>query len=61
MKRRVDLAGSNGSAVATTFLIRARMSATGSASSIARAVGTTPFGVRKNRGSFSSLRSRPRP
>ena len=37
------------------------MSAIGAASSIARAVGTTPLGVRRNSGSLSSRRSRPRP
>ncbi len=40
---------------------RARMSATGPANSMARSVGTTPFGVRKNRGSLSSRRRRPKP
>ena len=45
VKRRLDVAGSNGSAVATTRRACARISAIGSASSSARTVGTTPFGV----------------
>jgi hypothetical protein len=61
IKRRADIAGSNGSAVATTFLTRARISRIGPASSVARAVGTTPLGVRRNRGSFSKRRSLPSP
>ena len=61
VNRRVDVAGSNGSAVAMTLRARARTSATGPASSVARAVGTTPLGVRRNSGSLSSRRSRPSP
>src|SRR5215470_16682035 len=40
--------------------MRARTSETDSLSCKARAVGTTPLGVRKNSGSFSSRRSRTR-
>ena len=58
---RVDVAGSNGSAVETTRLTLARISATGSASSMPRAVGTTPFGVLRNSGSLRSCLSLPRP
>ena len=61
VKRRLEVAGSNGSAVETTPLIRARMSAIGCASSMARAVGTTPLGVLRNNGSLRRRRSRPRP
>src|SRR5262245_9981871 len=61
MKRRLDLAGSNGSAAAMTLRARASTSAIGSASALARAVGSTPFGVRRNRGSLSSRRNRDRP
>ena len=61
VKRRVERAGSNGSAVAMTLRARARTSAIGAASSAARAVGTTPFGVFRNSGSLSSRRSRPSP
>ena len=60
-KRRVDLAASKGAAVETMRLTRARMSAIGSARSVARAVGTTPRGVLRNSGSLRSRRSRPRP
>jgi hypothetical protein len=45
VNRRVERAGSNGSEVETTLLTRARMSEIGSASSRARALGTTPLGV----------------
>jgi len=41
----VEVAGSNGPALATTLRTRARMSAIGPASSVARAVGITPLGV----------------
>ena len=61
VNRRVDVAGSNGSAVEMTLRTRARTSAIGAASSVARAVGTTPFGVLRNSGSLSSRRSRPSP
>jgi hypothetical protein len=41
MKRRVEIAGSNGSAVEKTLRTRASTSAIGADSSVARAVGTT--------------------
>jgi hypothetical protein len=46
---RVDVPGSNGSEDVTTRRAPASISAMGPASSRARAVGTTPFGVRRNR------------
>jgi hypothetical protein len=58
-KRRSLLVASNGTAEAITLSTRFRISATGSASSSARAVGTTPLGVLRNRGSFNKPRSRP--
>jgi hypothetical protein len=61
VNRRVDLAGSNGSAVEMTLRARAKTSATGPDSSVARTVGTTPLGVRRNSGSLSRRRSRPSP
>ncbi len=61
MKRRADFAASNGSALEMTLRTPASTSAIGSASCAARAVGTTPFGVRRNTGSLSSSRSRLRP
>ena len=60
-KRRFEVAGSKGSAVASTLRVRVRMSAIGPASAVARAVGITPFGTRRNSGSLSSRRSRDRP
>jgi len=48
-------------ALASTRRVRARISATGSASAIARAVGTTPRGVRRNSGTFIMRRSRQSP
>ena len=66
-RRRTDrepargLAGSNGAAVAITLRARARTSAIGAASLVARAVGTTPLGVLRNSGSLSRRRSRPSP
>jgi hypothetical protein len=61
VKCRAEVAGSNGSAVAITLLAPASTAPIGPASSTARAVGTTPFGVRRNNGSFSRRRSRPNP
>ncbi len=52
---RADVAGSNGAALARTCRVRAKISAMGSASAIARAVGTTPRGVRRNSGSYATV------
>ena len=49
-KRRLLVAASKGAAEAITRSTRARMSATGSPSSSARAVGTTPFGSARTAG-----------
>jgi hypothetical protein len=61
MKRREEVAGSNASALEMTLRTRASNSPTGAANCVARAVGNTPFGVRRNSGSLSNRRSRLRP
>src|SRR5688500_7109330 len=54
-KRRTDLPGSNCSALAMTWRARSRISATGPASCLARSLGTTPLGWRRNSGSCINL------
>ena len=60
-KRRLLVAGSNGAAVRSTPCTSDKISATGSRSANARAVGTIPFGVLRNNGSLSRRRRRARP
>lgn len=59
--RRTAVAGLKGAAVAMTLCTRARISAIGAPSSVARAVGTTPLGVLRKSGSLRSQRNRPSP